>query len=260
MRNIPCNLCGESRELVEVYAQKAENLRVVRCKGCGLVFVDPTFTPQEHLAWYATRYWSEIPSDGHGNYATIPADRVERWTRRAKGQIDYFAQFCDVLKQKPNLHVLEIGCGYGAHLEEVRRRCPQAKVYAVEPNTRIYSDLRRRMPDLQMLGKTLEMLGGVRLMFDCLIISAVLEHATDPTTMLKRAYTLLQPSGLCLLVTHNSTGRTGHVYDLNHLFYFTEGTLHQLCANCHLQVVRTDLRDEFGQPGSDSIYAVLRKR
>ena len=106
----------------------------------------------------------------------------------------------------------------------------------------------------------LETLGGVRMMFDVIIISAVLGTATDPATTLKRAYTLLQPTGLCLLVTHNAAGRTGHVYDFNHLFYFTEGTLHQLCDAAHLGVVRTDLRDEFGQPGSDCIYAVLRKR
>ncbi len=259
MRSVPCNVCGETQELQEVFSQKADNLRVVHCKSCGLTFVNPTFTPQEHLAWYTTKYWADIPNDGKGNYAAIPQDRIDRWNRRAKGQVDYMAMFCDAMK-KPSLHVLEIGCGYGAHLEEVRRRCPQARVYAVEPNSRIYASLKQRMPDLQILGRTLETLGGVRMMFDCLIISAVLEHTVDPAALLKRAYTLMQPTGLMLLVTHNATGRTGHVYDLNHLYYFTEGTLHQLCAGAHLGIVRTDLRDEFGQPGSDCIYTVLRKR
>jgi len=260
MRAVPCNICGETREFDEVFVQKGDNLRVVRCRGCGLTFVNPTFTPQEHLAWYSTRYWNDIPTDGRGNYATIPPDRVERWHRRAKGQIDYFAMFCEPMKQKPNLHVLEIGCGYGAHLEEIRRRCPESRLYAVEPNTRIYASLRSRLPDVQILGKTLEMLSGVRMLFDCVILSSVLEHAADAATLLKRAVTLLQPTGLCLIVTHNSGGRMSHVYDLNHLYYFTEGTLRQLLSNSHLQVVRVDLRDEFGQPGSDCLYVVARKK
>jgi len=260
MRTVSCNVCGEPREFEEVFVQKTENLRVVKCRSCGLVFVNPTFTPVEHLAWYSTRYWNDIPTDGHGNYTAIPADKVDRWTRRAKGQIDYFATFCEAMKQKPNLHMLEVGCGYGAHLEEIRRRCPEAKLYAVEPNTRIYASLRQRIPDLQMLGKTLETLSGVRMMFDCILICSVLEHSFDPTTLLKRVYTLLQPTGLCLLVTHNMAGRMGHVYDLNHLFCFSEGTLKQLLGNCHLQAVRVDLRDEFGHPGSDCLYVLVRKK
>ena len=260
MRTVPCNVCGEARELEEVFVQKAENLRVVRCRSCGLVFVNPTFTPPEHLAWYGTRYWNDIPNDGHGNYVNIPADKIERWTRRGKGQIDYLAMFCEAMKTKPVLHLLEVGCGYGAHLEEVHRRCPAAKLYAIEPNTRLYASLRQRMPELQILGKTLETLSGVRMMFDCIILSSVLEHSSDPSTLLKRVYTLLQPTGLCLIVTHNAAGRMSHVYDLNHLCYFSEGSLQQLLGNCHLQSVRVDLRDEFGQPGSDCLYLVVRKR
>ena len=259
MRTVPCNVCGEQRDFEEVFARKADNLRVARCRGCGLIFVNPTFTLQEHLTWYNTRYWDELPTDARGNYTSFPPDQVAQWERRAKGQIEYFATFCEPMKKKPDLHVLEIGCGYGAHLSEVRHRCPQAKLYAVEPNARLYPSLRARMPDLQMLGKTLETLSGVRMMFDGIILASVLEHAVDPTTLMKRAYTLLQPAGMALIVAHNAAGRMGHVYDLNHLFYFTEGTLQALLRNCHLNIVRVDQCNELGQTGTDFLFAIARK-
>lgn len=260
MRTVPCNVCGETREFDEVFARKADNLRVIHCRGCGLAFVNPTFTPQEHLAWYNTRYWNELPVDARGNYAAFPPEKVDHWTRRAAGQIDYFATFCEIMKHKPGLHVLEIGCGYGAHLEEVRRRCPEAKLFAVEPNARLYASLRQRLSDLQILGKTLETLSGVHMMFDCVVLASVLDHVVDPSILMKRVYTLFQPTGLGLVVTHNTAGRVGHVYDLDHLFYFTEGTLRQLMNNCHFQIVRMDVRNEFGQPGTDCLFAVVRKK
>jgi SAM-dependent methyltransferase len=260
VRIIPCNVCGERRDFVEAFVDRPANLRVVRCRGCGLVFVNPTFTLQEHHAYYATRYWNDIPTDGRGNYTVFPPEKVERWKRRALAHLDYLSTFCDHLKGQPKLNVLEVGCGYGAHLEEVRRRCPEAKLAAVEPNTRVYASIRSRMPEVQILGKSLETLSGARMLFDCVITASVLEHATDPSSALKRIHAMLAPNAMCLIVTHNQGGHLSHVYDLDHLYYFTEGTLHTLLTGSHLDVVRLDVRGEYGVAGDDCIYAIVRKK
>jgi len=260
MRPVSCNVCGEKREFAPVYADPAANLRVVRCRGCGLVFVNPTFTPNEHLQYYNTTYWNDIPTDSSGSYTQIPADRIARWEKRAKAHIDYLCTFCDHVKTDKAAHVLEVGCGYGAALEEIHRRSPQTKLMAVEPNQRLYKLIRQRLPDVQIVGKTLETLSGSHMLFNCILAVDVLEHTVDPTSTARRIYAMLAPEGVCLLITHNLAGRQGHFYDLAHLYHFSEGSLHALLTNCHLSAARLDIRGEYGGTGDDRIYAILKKK
>lgn len=260
VRTIVCNVCGEKRDFVEVYTDRPANLRVVRCLGCGLVFVNPTFTPREHLEYYNTLHWNEFATDAYGNYADIPAERIARWQKRARANIDYLATFSEKIKACAPLHVLEAGCGYAAHLEEVRRRCPEARLAAVEPNRRMYDLIRKRLPDVQILGKTLESLSGVRMLFDGIIAVDVIERTVDPTYACRRIHAMLANDGLCLIITHNSAGRQGHVYDLSRLYYFTEGTLHSLLTRCRLDIVRLDIRGAYGLAGDERICAIVKKK
>jgi len=259
VQTIACNICGEKRDFEEVYVDRPGNLRVVRCRGCGLVFVNPTFTPREHLEYYNTLYW-DFPTDAAGSYREIPPERIQRWEKRARAHIDYFATFCDPIKHGSRLHGLEVGCGYAAHLAEVKRRCPEARLAAVEPNRRLYNVIRERLPDVQILGNTLERLSGVRMLFDCIIAVDVLQRTIDPTYTCRRMHTMLAPDGLCLIIVNNLAGRQGHVYGLSRLHYFTEGTLHPLLTKCHLDIVRLDVRGEFGLAGDDCIYAIVKKK
>ena len=260
MHKIPCNVCGEKREFDEIHKDRASGLRVVRCRGCGLIFVNPTFTPHEHLEYYSSIHWSEFPTAGTGSYSFIPPEQVEHWEKRAKAHIDYLATFYAPVKEGRRIHVLEVGCGYAAHLEELKRRCPEASLAAVEPNRRIYAIIRKRMPKTQILGKTIETLGGGRMLFDCIIAVDVLERTVDPTTALRRIHTMLGHDGRCLIVTHNAAGRSGSVYDLSQLYYFTEGTLAPLFRKCRLDLVRQDIRGETGLAGDDRIYNILSKK
>lgn len=259
MRRIPCNLCGERREFDEVHTDRSQDLRVVHCRGCGLIFVNPTFTPQEHLKYYNETHWSQFPASVAGSYSSFPPEQVERWEKRAKAHLDYFCQHCEKIKKCNAKDVLEVGCGYAAHLEEMKRRCPEVTLAAVEPNRRFYSTIRRRLPGVRILGRTIETIAGGRMLFDCIIAVDVIERTVDPTATLRRIYTMLHPQGLCLLITMNAAGRSGVVYDLAHLCYFTEGTLSRLVGKCHLGIVRVDVRGEMSAAGDERIYAVLKK-
>jgi len=259
MRKISCNLCGEKREFDQVHKDRSLDLCVVRCRGCGLTFVNPTFTPQEHLKYYNEIYWSDIPTSGTGSYSFIPPDRVELWEKRAKAHIDYFSTFCKGIEEGAKLSVLEVGCGYAAHLEEVKHRCPECLLAAVEPNRRMYNVIKKRLPKVQLLGRTLEALGG-RMLFNYIIAVDVIERTVDPTSALRRLHTMLAHDGMCLIITHNGASRAGTVYDLSHLYYFTEATLSRLLRKCHLDVVRMDTRGEISAGGDERIYTIVKKK
>lgn len=261
MQEVPCNICGERRELDEIFADAAANVRVVRCRSCGLIFVNPTMTTARHLNFYNRAYLDDIPTDTNGNYTDIPPEKIAHWEKRAKGHIDYFSGFCDKLKTGGMIHVLEVGCGYAAHLEEVHRRCPGATLAAVEPNKRMHNIIRKRLPGTHILGRTLETLSGVRMLFDRIIAVDVLERTVNPAYNCRRIHTMLAKDGLCLIITHNNmASRQGHVYDLSHLYYFTEATLHALLTRNRLEIVSLEERDEFGRPGDDRVYAVVKKK
>lgn len=260
MRLIPCNICGERRDFTEVYHSRPESLRVVRCNGCGLVFVNPAFTPQEHLEYYNTTYWEEISTDGQGSYDSMPPEFLDRWQGRAKADVDYLCTHCHKVKPGVPFNVLEVGCGYGAHLEEIHRRHPEAKLAAVEPNKRFYNCIANRLPDVQILGKTLETLSGARMLFDCVIVADTLEHALDPTYTMKRISTILAPDGICLISTPNCDSTAGHVYRLAHLFYFSEATLRTLLTHSFVNIVRVDVRGEFGTTGRPYLYVIAMKK
>jgi len=259
MHQVPCHLCGEKREFDEVYKDRSSPLCVVRCRGCGLVFANPTMTAQEHLNFYSETYWNDIPSGG-GGYTSFPPERVAQWEARAKAHIDYLATFCGAVKEGKRIHVLEVGCGYAAHSEEILKRCPECQVAVVEPNRRLYNAIRQRLPKVQILGKTVETLGGGRMLFECILVVDVLERAVDPTAFLRRIQLMLHPQGVCLLITHNGASRSGVVYDLSHLTYFTEGTLARMLDKCHLRAERMDLRGETSPAGDERIYCIVRKK
>ena len=261
MQKVTCNICGERYEFDEVFHDPVANFRAIRCRGDGLIFLNPMLTPREHLNYYNTKFWNDIPVDRSGSYVDFPPERVERWTTRAKGHIDYFSNFCTDLKNGSRMHALDVGCGYAAHLEELFRRCPQATLTAVEPNRRLHNSIHKRMPHVTLIGKTLMAMAGMRTQYDCIIMTQVLDHCVDPTTACRRIYTLLARNGLALITVHNTSGSHGHVYDCDHLYYFTRHTLHRLLEKCHLDAVRIETRHEMGHSrGDDLIYAVIKKK
>jgi 2-polyprenyl-3-methyl-5-hydroxy-6-metoxy-1,4-benzoquinol methylase len=98
------------------------------------------------------------------------------------------------------------------------------------------------------------------MLFECILAVDVLERTPDPNTCLRRIHTMLHPDGHGLLIVHNAASRSGVMYDLSHLTYFTEGTLSRMLAKCHLRADRMDLRGETSSAGDERICCIIRKK
>lgn len=99
--------------------------------------------------------------------------------------------------------VLEIGCGSGANLAELKRRYPACTTTGIELDERAAAVARRRegideLIQADIAGVTLPEAG-----FDLIVLSHVLEHFADPEQVLARCRRGLREGGQVLVALPN---------------------------------------------------------
>ena len=113
-----------------------------------------------------------------------------------------FPPILEALKSiPPNGAVLDIGCGNGAMLAEIRKH-GHWRLYGVETSESGVSMARSQGFDVRRLDAGSD-LGGLfeQHSFDLIISVEVIEHVYDPRTLLRQAHTLLCRKGMLLLTT-----------------------------------------------------------
>lgn len=176
--------------------------------------------------------------------------------------------------QSPQIHLLDVGCGWGNLLEEVLSALP--------------ADLRNRcVPHGIELSKTLSGYAQERFgpfggscihdnalngfaqfpadYFDVIIMSSFLEHEINPLPLLRRCRERLRASGYIIIKVPNLDCLNRRVRGTrwcgwrwpDHVNYFTPKTLNAMVARADLRIVRMTLLDR--QPLSDNMYAVVQK-
>jgi 2-polyprenyl-3-methyl-5-hydroxy-6-metoxy-1,4-benzoquinol methylase len=135
---------------------------------------------------------------------------------------------------QPGRHLLEIGCAHGERLHYLRTL--GWNVQGVE-----FSDMaasRAREKGLPCITSSIEDCSWPEGSFDVIIMSMVLEHLSDPLSILRRVNRLLKPGGRLLLSVPNINGIEArlfgsYAYTLQvptHLAHFTPKTLSRMLS------------------------------
>ena len=212
--------------------QKA-GLRIVRCRECGMVFANPApagmasgeFYDTEGAAYYLS------PAKLESDYAAV---RFER-------ELKLFRGFC------PRGAVLDVGCGSGAFLFQLKQRWPgDYETFGTDVSgpPLDYAES-RGVPVVR--GNFLEQDFGGRA-FDAVTFWAVAEHLADPGRFLEKGQGLLKPGGLCFVLVPNLRSlavrllgaKYRYVYP-QHLNYFSADTLARLADSSGFQVIAEGL-------------------
>lgn len=157
--------------------------RAVRCRSCGLVFVDPLPRTALLAETYGTDYYE--PWQGREEKA-----RLTLWRRRLR-QIE---------ERSPVGTLLDVGCGDGLFLKVARDAGWAAEGIEFSPEGARRAALRIGRP--VALGElTLE--ASLRGPFDVVTLWHVLEHLGDPSAMLGAARSRLRPGGLLAVAVPN---------------------------------------------------------
>jgi SAM-dependent methyltransferase len=228
---VPCNLCGaDAFSVVRIH----RGYRFVRCRRCGLAYLNPRPTPEALVAAYA---------DYHGRGGGSEAS----WGRLMGGVFREAADLlaCGVGPETSRPRLLDVGCGFGTFVDLMRERGWEAE--GLDPSQAVVEAARRRGVAVRL--GTLEALPAAPAAYDAITAFYVLEHLADPLAALRKIHGLLVPGGtLVIRVPHTTPvvrllaplGVGGGLYDAPfHLFDFSPAVLRAMLNQAGFAEIRT---------------------
>jgi len=230
MNAVPCALCGED-EAVPVATHDA--FRIVRCRCCGLVYVNPRPASEEISSLYI-------------DYHARAGGDERSWNRLMLG---VFRESADLLAGNPNERehgrILDIGCGYGGFIDLMRSRGRDAE--GVDPSPApVAAAAGKGLP--VRLG-TLDDLDLPKGYYSAVTMFYVLEHLPDPIGALRKVYDILSPGGMLLARVPHTTpivrmlspfGFGVSLYDAPyHLYDFSPSVLQRMLKEAGFVATRT---------------------
>lgn len=236
MEYVNCNLCGaDDSEIIlrEHLLSKGESFNIVRCRRCGLIYVNPRPTPEKIADYYSEDY-PPFRTTRSPIVRYIKKMMIHREARKLKG-----------LKRE-KVGVLEIGCGRGEVLADLRGVGKwELKGVELSPYA---SQIAREKFGLDVITGTIFDATFPPESFDVVLMKHVLEHVPNPRETLSEIHRILRDNGKLLLWTPNIKsleaqvwGRHWHGLEIpRHLYHFSPETLTKLLQAAHLKVCKID--------------------
>ncbi len=239
MENVHCNLC-DSRETLPVRVAhvrlygRDNAFHVVRCARCGLVYVNPRPDKEELRAYYPREYQSDMQravSDGWDN----PVIRVglEMVLRRR------------MPSASPGGRLLDIGCTTGRYLMNLREKGWDVQGVEIDADA---ADIARSQYGLTVhtgdAEDVLPKFDGESL--DVITMWHVIEHFSNPLTVLQEVRRILKPGGLLMLELPNFACPFASLFGQywfplevpRHLYQFTPKTLAAMLEKAGFRLTR----------------------
>ncbi|NQT00075.1 MAG: class I SAM-dependent methyltransferase [Candidatus Omnitrophica bacterium] len=233
---INCNLCAaDDTELV----RSAEHpFKVVRCKACGLIYVNPQPHIDAILGSYRADYYSEW-------IAKQTKSRQRLWKSR----------LAQLKKYKHSGSLLDVGCGDGIFLTLARDGGWEVCGTEISEYAWRYSKEKKGLNVFK--GELKEANFGSR-SFDCVTLWHTLEHTRDPLGTLTEISRILKDDGILIVEVPNVNNylfravyrlvkrKPLSLFSLRdkewHLFHFPEKNLKLLLEKANFQVVARTLK------------------
>lgn len=237
LRFIPCQVCAGWEH--DVYL-RARGYRIVRCRRCGLWFVNPQPSAAELQQFY----------EGY--------DDGSQWR---EGEERFNRAICAaILRRHRSGSVLDVGCGSGNFLRCMNQR--GFRVFGLEPSA-TGSAYARAVHGLEIYQGTLEQFLGDQKghLFDVITLLNVVEHLRNPAGALMQLRKLLGNGGTLAIVVpdarfHDVLGRVRQYFRIadpywieqtesrlsgfklpDHLCSFQPSTLAALLRRCGFEIV-----------------------
>jgi SAM-dependent methyltransferase len=225
LERISCDVC-DSPESDRIYV-RPDGMQVVKCCGCGVVYVNPRpkaecirrlydagyFRKNDKLTGFGyTDYFddSQRPSLLHAAELRL-AVLSGSWRPRAK-------------------RCLEVGCATGEFCSTLVKR--GADITGIDLSHAAVAEAARRYPKVKFLVGEIGDAGKGR-QYDAIFAFEVIEHAVSPTRFIREARRLLKPGGILVVTTPNvaCAQAVGYVHwagfhtSFEHLFFFDADAL-----------------------------------
>jgi 2-polyprenyl-3-methyl-5-hydroxy-6-metoxy-1,4-benzoquinol methylase len=207
-----CPVCG-AREAKP--ALQKNDLQLVRCTACSMIYVNPVAREMASGAFYDEAGAEYLSRDKlESDYADVRFGR----------ELRLFRAHC------PRGVVLDVGCSSGGFLYQLQKRFPGDYQIVGTDASQAPLDHAEKMGVPVIRGNFLA--HDFKEQFDSLTFWAVVEHLAEPKLFLKKAASILKPGGLCFILVPNMNslavkllGAKYRYIFAEHLNYFTPQTL-----------------------------------
>jgi SAM-dependent methyltransferase len=226
---VPCALCGADDAPAVLRGRDLRrgipgDFTVVRCRDCGLAYVNPRPTPS-----LIGRYYPE----GYAPHQAQPPSWLEQL---------YYHLFRR-LPAAPGARILDVGCGGGKYLTFLRER--GYEVTGIELNAEVAHAVTVNL-GFDVRAGEISGAGLERESFDVITLWWVLEHTHDPIGTLREAHHLCKPGGTLVVGLQNFAslarlvfGARWHHLDLpGHLYQFEPRTLREALRVAGFRIIR----------------------
>jgi SAM-dependent methyltransferase len=206
-----------------------EIFKMVRCDGCGFVFVSPRPTLAEQDRYYFREYYKK------------PGKALERPVGGLAKLFDRSRVRSVAAGRRPG-RVLDVGCGEGGILARLRELGWEA--WGVETSSAGSALAAQR--GLKIFNKPLTECGLPERHFDVISFWHSIEHVTEPAAYLKEARRLLKDDGTLFLAFPNIEslefrlfkGNWFHLDLPRHILHFSPETMGKLLRACGFETKR----------------------
>lgn len=148
--------------------------------------------------------------------------------------------------------VLEVGCSAGLFGEQIKK-ASNAEVWGIETVVAAADLASKRLDKVLVCDVEHDDLGLPHEYFDCIVFNDVLEHLSDPWTVLRKMRAALAPSGCIvasipniryyatlkeLLLRKQWEYQDEGILDRTHLRFFTERTIPKFFSDCGYELLK----------------------
>jgi SAM-dependent methyltransferase len=162
-----------------------------RCQGCGLLYISPAPSEEQHLEFVrysrAMAFWRQSQPE------EMKAARKPMYEERAAFTLETFRTF-NITAQS----VLEVGAGNGEFAEELAARRPNMNIVLLEPQ-----ELDLQASGIEIITGGFDALERAERKFDAVIAWELIEHILEPDNLLRLVRGALKPGAPLLLSTPN---------------------------------------------------------
>lgn len=174
------------------YRTSSDTFLAMRCKTCGLVYLNPRPSLSDLDCIYPENYHAFQFSEEH--YGLVYKVRRRLEARRA-------LSWCKRLG--PEARIIDVGCGDGFHLGLLREfGKPGWRLEGVDNSTRAVEMAARAGLEVHL--GSVESLSLPESAYDLAILVQTIEHVSNPPEILSAVRRLLKPGGTVVVVTDNT--------------------------------------------------------
>lgn len=232
MKHMLCPLCSTAnQEALDIETQEAGTQRrcqAWRCRDCGLIFLDDYAADRSHIYGDDYTVWGR---SSEGDEPVIAASKRSAFRHQLRALLPHI--------EPAGKRLLDVGTGRGYLLEVARESGFDCQGLDISAYAAGKAEV--NFPGRIFRGR-LEEAGYDDESFDVVTMTDLLEHVSDPRSLMAEVRRILKPGGLLFVITPNTDsltrkllGRRWFQYKYEHVIYWNRRSLHRLLGMFSLE-------------------------